>query len=224
MKPFAYLLALLTLTISTKTNSQPSVAFNFTTSFPMNEFSTYNNTTGFGGSMELFFFSPAQRVPFGFGFELSYTGYGLQWLVDPYYDELVLSANKANNVTTGLLVFQLAPHAGSMRPYMETVFGGSYIFSLTEFEHYDYSTSALWVDDWTWNYGAGIGIKFLTDGDPFYNSGSMYLDFKVRYLFGTSANYLDRESVVLYGDIVEYSLSESTTDVITASIGFYLFF
>jgi len=83
---------------------------------------------------------------------------------------------------------------------------------------------SLWIDDWTWNYGAGIGIKFLSAGDPIFNSGSIYVDLKVRYMFGTSAAYLDRESVTLYGDFVEYSLAETRTDVITASIGFYFFF
>jgi hypothetical protein len=225
MKQLIYLFLLSALfRTTTEIYSQPSASFNFTTAFPVNEFQEFNSTTGFGGSMEIFFFTPAEKIPYGFGIELSYIGYGLQWLVDPYYDELVLSANKANNVTTGLFIFQIAPYAGSIRPYLETVFGGSYIFSLTEFEHYDYSTSSLWVDDWTWNYGAGIGLKFLASGDPFFNRGSIYLDLNIRYLFGTSATYLDRNSVILYGNTVEYALSESATDVITASIGFYYFF
>ena len=225
MKRFTFLLLLFTLTsLQIKIYSQPSASVNFTTAFPMNEFSEFNDNVGYGGNFELFFFSPNNKVPYGFGFELSYISYGLHFLVDPYSDELMLSANKANNVTSALFVFQIAPHAGSIRPYLETIFGGSYMFSLTEFELYDYSTMSLWVDDWTWNYGAGIGIKFLSAGDPFFNSGSVYVDLKVRYMFGTSASYLDRESVILYGDVVEYSLAESKTDVIAASIGFYFYF
>jgi len=225
MKRFAFLILLLTLTIlQDDIFSQPSASINFTTAFPMNEFSEFNGDVGYGGNLELYFFSPSDKVPYGFGFELGYVSYGLHFLIDPYSNELLLSANKANNVTSARIVFQVAPHTGSIRPYFETIFGGSYIFSFTEFELYDYSTMSLWIDDWTWNYGAGIGIKFLSAGDPFFNSGSIYVDLKVRYMFGTSAAYLDRESVTLYGDFVEYSLAETRTDVITASIGFYFFF
>lgn len=225
MKRYAFLIILLLLLSSNeKFYSQPSASVNFTAAFPIDEFSEFNRTAGYGGNIELFFFSPTDQIPYGFGFELGYISYGLHFANDPYSDELLLSANKANNVSSAKFVFQIAPHAGSIRPYFETIFGGSFIFSQTEFQLYDYSLMSLWVSDWSWNYGAGIGIKFLSVGNPFFNSGSIYLDLKVRYMFGTTATYLDRESVILYGDVVEYSLVESRTDVITASIGFYFYF
>ena len=85
----------------------------------------------------LLFFSPSEKSPFGAGISLSYIIYGARFVTDPYSDELSLSFNKANNFASALILFQIAPHSGSLRPYFETVFGGTYIFSKTAYG-YDY--------------------------------------------------------------------------------------
>jgi hypothetical protein len=174
--------------------------------------------------MEFFFFSPSERTPYGLGINLSYLSYGAHFYNDPYSEDLELSFDRANNFASAHLLFQIAPYKGAIRPYFETLFGGSYIYSLTEIGYDHYGPVNLWIDDWAWNYGAGAGLKFFITGDPFFNSGSSYIDFKVRYLFGTSAEYLDRNSVEIYYDEVYYSVIESKTDMLTFSLGFYFFF
>lgn len=203
--------------------AQPASSLYFTTAFPVGEFKDFIPNAGFGASTEFFFFSPSPKTPFGAGICFSYITYGAHFVNDYESNELSLSFNKANNFASAHIIFQIAPHSGSVRPYFETLFGGTYIFSNTGFA-YDYYEESLWLDDWAWNYGAGVGLKFLSIGDAFFNHGSVYIDLKVRYLFGTKTTYLDKNSVELYYDTIYYSTYKSKTDMITASIGFYFFF
>jgi hypothetical protein len=219
------LLTLTILAILSGTNfAQRSASLNFITAVPLGDFNNYSNDVGFGGNLEFFFFTPSEKTPYGLGINLSYLSFGAQFYDDPYSEELELSFDNANNFASAHLLFQVAPHKGTIRPYFETLFGGSYIYSLTEIGYDHDGPVNLWIDDWAWSYGAGLGLKLFITGDPFFNFGSTYIDFKVRYLFSTSAVYLDRNSVEIYYDEVYYSVIESKTDMLTASIGFYFFF
>ena len=214
---------IITISILSTSFAQPSASFNFTTAIPMGDFKDYTNNVGFGGNLEFFFFSPSERTPYGLGINFSYASYGIHFFVDPESDELSLSSNRANNFASVHMLFQIAPNTGTVRPYIETLFGGSYIFSFTEVG-YDYYTASLWIDDWAWSYGGGVGLKFFATGNPLFDSGSTYIDIKVRYLLSTEITYLDRNSVEYYGDEVYYSLSKSKADMLTVSIGFFFFF
>jgi len=213
----------ITTTFFTASFAQPSGSFNFTTAIPMGDFKNYNSNVGFGGNMEFFFFSPSERTPYGLGINMSYVSYGVQLFASPNSNELGVSLNKANNFASVHMLFQIAPHAGTIRPYVETLFGGSYIFSITDIG-YNYYPALLWVDDWAWSYGGGVGLKLFATGNPLFDSGSTYIDFKVRYLLSTEVTYLDRNSVEYYEDEVYYSLSKSTADMLLVSIGFFFFF
>ena len=204
--------------------AQASATLYFTSAFPMGEFKENVPNAGFGASTEFFFFSPSKTTPYGLGLDLSYVTYGINFLVDPNTDDFAMSLDRANNFASVHILFQIAPSYGSVRPYVETLFGGSYIFSSTKFSYDYYPPASLWVDDWAWSYGVGMGVKLITHGDPFFNSGSVYIDLKVRYLFGTNASYLDRNSVYFDGDLLNYSTYESKTDMLTASVGLYFFF
>ena len=223
MKKFL-LTTTITISIFITSFAQPSASLYFTAAFPMGEFKDFTASTGFGTTTEFFFFTPSEKVPYGVGLNFSYVSYGLRFVNDPYDNELSLSFNKANNFASVHILFQVGSYSGSVRPYFETLFGGSYIFSNTEIGYDYYGPISLWIDDWAWSYGAGLGLKFLSLGDAYFNRGSVYIDLKVRYLFGTTTSYLDRQSIIFYYDTIEYSLIESKTDMLTASIGLYFFF
>jgi len=212
------------LAIISSIAAQPSASFYFTTAVPAGDFSNYNKNLGFGGNLEFFFFTPSPKTPYGLGLDFSYTSYGLFFHTDPYTDELSLSSDRANNFISAHILFQIAPYSGGIRPYVETLFGGSYIFSITDIGYYYYSDETLNLNDWAWSYGAGVGVKFLTTGDPYFNPGSVFLDLKVRYLLSTRTTYLDKNSIEVYDDAVYYTLNKSKTDMITISIGAYIFF
>jgi len=218
------LLALFLLLINLPNLAQPSASLYFTTAIPAGDYSEYATNVGFGGIMEFFFFSPSERTPYGLGINLSYIGYGIHLLEIPDSEDLEMSFNKANNFASAHILFQIAPYSGSVRPYFETLFGGSYIFSETEMGYDYYNPVTLWVDDWAWSYGGGIGFKFLAHGDPYFNDNSVFLDLKIRYLLSTEAIYLDRNSVAYYDGAIEYNLIKSKTDMLTVSLGLFFYF
>jgi hypothetical protein len=126
------------LIISSYSHAQPSASIYFTTAIPVNDFRYFDNDLGYGGNLEFFFFSPTKEKPFGMGISFSYFGQGLYFYDDPYSDETYLSGNRANNFSSIQLIFQLAPTGGTIKPYLETFFGGSYIFSNSEIYTLDY--------------------------------------------------------------------------------------
>ncbi len=149
----------ITISIFISSFAQPSASLYFTTAFPMDEFQDFAPTTGFGSTIEFFFFTPSQKTPYGVGLNFSYVSYGLHFVNDPYNNELHLSSNEANNFASTHILFQVGSYSGSVRPYFETLFGGSYIFSNTEIGYDYYGPVSLWIDDWAWSYGAGVGCK-----------------------------------------------------------------
>jgi len=217
-------LAIFLLLIKLQLIAQPSASLYFTTAIPVDDYSNFSSEVGFGGTMELFLFSPSEKVPYGFGINLSYVGYGIHFLKAPDSEDLDMSFNKANNFASAHILFQIAPYSGSVRPYFETLFGGTYIFSRTELGYAYQHPATLWIDDWAWSYGGGVGLKLLAHGDPFFNHGSVYLDLKVRYLMSTETTYLDRNTVAYYDGAIEYNLIKSKTDMLTVSLGLFFYF
>jgi hypothetical protein len=156
------------------------------------------------------------------GISFSYFGQGLYFYDDPFTDETYLSANRANNFTNIQLIFQLAPTGGTVRPYLEAFFGGSYIFSNTEILSVEYIPVNFFYDDWAWTYGGGAGIKFLIGGNQ--DHGSIFLDFKGRYLMSSDVTLLDRHSIRFANDTFYYSEYETQLDFLAIQVGLVFYF
>ena len=90
------------------------------------------------------------------------------------------------------------------------------------------------LSDWTSSFGLGGGLKikltefetneFGDDDDPTFFNSSLYLDLKVRYIFGGDAEYL-REGDIEQGANNEVILntSHSETDYMTFHIGLTIY-
>jgi len=206
------------------TKAQHSLSIHFTTAIPTGDFRNFDNAEGFGGNIEFFFISPSQKKPFGMGISLSYFAQGLFFFEDPYTGESVLSNNRANNFINTHIVFQIEPPSGHIKPYFETLFGGSYIFSYSEMLTPDYVPVDLYIDDWAWSYGIGTGIKILVSEDDGYGQGSVFIDLKARYLRGTEVSYLDRNSIRYANDSFYYTLNKSNTEMFTLQLGAVVYF
>ncbi len=121
------------------------------------------------------------------------------------------------------LVFQLV----QFDHYIEGLFGGSYIFTETTIRSRgaEEVASSNNFDDFAWSYGGGGGILIhLYSPDEGEDFGELLLDLKVRYLFGSEAEYLKEGSVVVNNGKVTYLISKSKTDLITAHIGVVAYF
>jgi len=220
---FTILIGLLLLSSATYLIAQPSTSFYFTTAIPVNEYQDFDNEVGYGGNLEFFFISPSKEKPIGMGVSLSYIGQGLYFYEDPCDCETNVGNNRANNFINLNMILQVAPTGGTVRPYLETLFGGSYIYSNTDIITLDYNYVNLYVDDWAWTYGVGGGFKFLLGADD-NGGGSMYLDLKGRYLMSSNVNMLDRNSIRYANNIFYDSVKETQINFVAIQIGFILYF
>jgi len=219
---FTILIGLLLFLSATYLIAQPSTSFYFTTAIPVNEYQDFDDDVGYGGNLEFFFISPSKEKPIGMGVSLSYIGQGLYFYEDPCDCETNVGNNRANNFINLNMILQVAPTGGTVRPYLETLFGGSYIYSNTEIITLDYNYVNLYVDDWAWTYGVGGGLKFLLGGID--GGSSLFLDLKGRYLMSSDVYLLDRNSIRYANNIFYDSVKETQINFVAIQIGFVLYF
>ena len=203
--------------------AQPSTSFYFTTAFPVNEYADFDDEVGYGGNLELFFKSPSKEKPIGIGVSLSYLGQGLYFYDDPCDCETNIGDNRANNFVNLSMILQVAPTGGTVRPYIETIFGGSYIYSNTDIITPDYASVHLFIDDWAWTYGAGGGFKFLI-GKNDDESNLIYLDLKGRYLMSSNVNLLNRNSLRYANNQFYDAIKETQLNFVAIQVGVILYF
>lgn len=220
---FTILISLFFLSATNYLMAQPSTSFYFTTAIPVNEYQNFDDEVGYGANIEFFFLSPSKEKPIGMGVSLSYLGQGLYFYEDPCDCETYLGDNRANNFVNLSMILQVAPTGGTIRPYIETFFGGSYIYSNTNIITLDYTSVHLFVDDWAWTYGVGGGFKFLLGADE-NGGGSAYLDVKGRYLLSSDVYLLDRNSIRYANNIFYDSVKETQINFVAIQIGLVLYF
>ena len=218
------LLIILFLALGT-VNFAQTVGGSFMLGYPQGEFRSNVNKMGFGGQLQGTFWTPTPARPFTIGFDLGYLVYGQIDERRPWYGfpGVYLNLNRTNSLANLHLLMQVSPFFGTVRPYVEGLFGGSYIFTTSTVRNEngdeEIATSTNY-DDLTWNYGGGAGILFKISGSS-ENVEAIYLDLKARYLFGTEAEYLTEESLLYVkanGEPV-FEAQKSKTDFFSFHIG-----
>lgn len=222
----------LTLVISssyTITNAQSGGLY-FSLAFPMGEFKENVKQTGVGLNGEFFFLTPKKNLPVGLGVNLGFYIYGMERRSEPWSStipDVRVDIERTNNLTNFHLVFLLAPEYGRFRPYAEGLFGGNYLYTTSSVKsRYNEEIIAEDVnfDDWAWSYGVGGGLTYLVSGDPNVNNDAIFLDLKVRYLFGSEAEYLKKGSISIENGRLYYDVNKSKTDLLSAHLGVRIFF
>jgi hypothetical protein len=192
----------------------------FTLGFPMNEFKDNIKRTGFGGNIEALLI---QSGPASMGLNIGYLNYGSETRRERFSStipDVTVDVNRTNNILNFHLLFHVAPPLMTVTPYAEGLFGGSYIFTETRIDSRDQEVaSSTNFDDFAWSYGAGGGFLIHLYSNPAAELSDIYLDLKVRYLFGTEAEYLREGSVYLENGFARYSVDKSKTDLLTFSLG-----
>ncbi|MBI5660809.1 MAG: hypothetical protein HZC46_01525 [Ignavibacterium album] len=229
MKKNLILLVIIIL-ISGKQFFAQSTGLNLTLAIPSGEFKEKVDNLGFGLSGHINFLSPKPISPFGIGLNLGYIIYGSESRTEPLsytIPDVYVNVDRTNNLLNFHLLFTVGVPKGRIRPYIEGLFGGSYIYTTTSVisqgtgEEFASSTN---FDDWAWSYGAGGGFAILLSGDPNTDQNTIYLDLKGRYLFGSEAEYLKQGSVRIENGRVQYDISKSKTDLITVHAGVLIYF
>ncbi len=223
-KKFLTVLFLLTIFLYSQKVDAQQAGINLSLALPQGEFKEQVDNPGFGLSGEFMFLSPKLHSPFGMGLNFGYYIYGSESRKETMYNipEVFLRVDRTNNLINFHIVLELGLPTGRIRPYVQGLFGGQYLFTETSVKNesnYEEFASSNNYEDWAWSYGAGGGISVLLGGDPVTEIGAVFLDLKCRYLFGSRAEYLKEGSVEVIGQRVIYHPSKSKTDILSLHAG-----
>jgi len=196
--------------------------------FPLGEFRA--NIGHPGGGLDFFLGTRLGNSSFVAGFDLSYILYGIESR-DEYLSgtiPLQVEVETTNNILQGLLFLRFQPFGGRVRPYIEALAGLSYLFTDTSIYDEDgldreEIASDINFDDATLAVGAGAGMeirlgKYRSSGRSMRRP-EYFLDLKVRYVSGGTAQYLREGAIVQDGDGVTYLYNESKTNLVSIQIG-----
>ncbi|MFA7229204.1 MAG: hypothetical protein WC061_09220 [Melioribacteraceae bacterium] len=203
-----------------------SVGGSFFIGQPQGDFKTNVDNLGYGFELHGTLWTPSKERPITFGIDASYLIYGLKTERRPFsltIPEVGVDVTRTNSLASMHLLFQVNPFGGTIQPYIEGLFGGAYIFTMTEIKS-EYLNqeiaSSTNYDDFTWSYGAGAGLLILLNRD-LGDVSSLFLDLKARYLYGSEAQYLTETGIVINpaNSQVYYYPKKSKTDLLSFHIG-----
>jgi len=212
-----------------------NLALNFYVGFPQGEFKQNINRNGYGLNVEGLW-KPYKYSPFSLGADFGILNYGSVSRREPFsytIPDVFVNVTNDNNILNYHLIAQVAPGVGIFKPYVQFLFGGSYIYTQTRIENRstgeEIATSTNF-DDYAWSYGAAGGFMFRVSKreknvleTPSFSE--IFLNLKVSYLFGSNAEYLKEGSIRYVGaGKVEYDIKESKTDLIGLHIGVVVVF
>ncbi|MBN1639512.1 MAG: hypothetical protein JW866_11120 [Ignavibacteriales bacterium] len=197
---------------------------------PRGEFKDNVDRLGYGLQLHGTIWTPSHKLPFTIGANFSYMIYGEERERRPlsyYIPDVTVEVNRNNSLVNFHVLLQVAPFFGTVRPYFEGLFGGSYIFTSTsvesEWNDEEIFKSTNW-SDYAWSYGGGGGLILLLNSSE---RNQIYLDLKARYLKGSEATYLTEDDVEINttNGTVTYYPRKSETDVLSFHLGVvvYLF-
>lgn len=225
MKKWIFLLILI---FAAKLSAQ-TVGGGLVIAFPSGEFKDKVKNTGFGIQIQGTLFTPTKERPVTIGIDGSYIIYGSENSsrpLSPTIPDVWVNVNRTNNIANFHLLLQVSPFIGDVRPYIEGIFGGAYLFTTSKVESEDSGQSVFEstnLDDFTWNYGFGGGMLIkLKSG--LGSVKELFLDIKARYMYGTEAEYLKEGSVTIFNGRAYYDVQKSKTDLLTIQFGVVAYF
>lgn len=215
--------------VLTTINLAQTAGASFIIASPQGEFKSNVDQLGFGLQVEGTLWTPTNERPISFGLSAGYLVYGLvserrAW---PGFPGIYLNLTRTNSIANLHALFKISPFMGSIRPYVEGIFGGNYLFTTSEVKSENsiqQIASSTNFDDFTWSYGGGAGILFkLTEN--LERVSTLFLDLKVRYVYGSEAEYLTEKSVFVnnLGDTI-FNPQKSKSDLVTFHIGIIAYF
>ncbi len=222
------LLFLLVVFFSTNlVNAQikPRGTVNFMMGIPVSEFADNVDNLGFGinlnGGIGL---APA---PVMIGLDLGYLIYGYERRSEPFsttIPDVTVDVETTNSIALGHIFLRFQPQTGAFQPYAEVLFGFKYLFTRTSVDNRatdEEIAASINFDDFASSYGAGGGVEISVFQGENDNSRpySILVNLGVRYLLGSSAEYLRRGSTSREDGALTFDVNKSRTDLIIPQIG-----
>lgn len=211
-----------------KLNAQ-TVGGSFAVGIPQGEFKDKVENIGFGLTLHGTLFSPTNTSPVTIGLNLGFMVYGNESSSRPLSEtipDVFVNVKRTNNLANFHVLMQVSPFMGDVRPYIEGLFGGAYMYTSTKVES-EYSGVDVFestnMDAFTWSYGFGGGMLIKLK-ENIGSISTLFLDIKARYIFGTEAEYLKEGSVSISNGRAYYDVQKSKTDLLTINVGVVVYF
>ena len=199
--------------------------------FPTGEFGENVKNPGIGLSGFVGYMIP--RTPAVIGLDLGYMIYGHERRTEQFsltIPDVLVDVVTENNIFSMNGFLRLQTKTDPLRFYVEGVVGFHYLFTSTAIEQNDRFSdedvaSSTNLDDFAFTKGVGGGLLIELwrggeDRTPQNRSlRTVALDFRMRYLDGSQADYLKRGDIVRRSGSAELNITKSTTDLITAHLG-----
>lgn len=196
---------------------------------PQGEFRTNVDRLGYGLQLHGTLWSPSKERPFTVGLDLGYMIYGEITERRPWSStipDVTVEVSRTNSLANLHLLLQISPFTGTVRPYIDGLVGGAYLFTTTDVKSERTNENIAETtnyDDFNWSYGGGAGLLLQISKD-LGDVKTLYLDLKARYLYGTEAQYLTENDVTIQNGKVFYNPRRSKTDILTFHIGVIAYF
>lgn len=196
---------------------------------PQGEFKEKIDNLGYGLQLHGTIFTPSKTNPFTVGVNLGYMIYGSESSRRPlseYIPDVMVDVNRTNNIANFHVLFQVSPFETRVRPYIEGLFGGAYLFTTTKVESSNSGQNVFEstnFDAFTWSYGFGGGL-LIKVSQGLGDVTELFIDLKARYIYGTEAEYLKEGSVRIVNGRALYDVQKSQTSIMTINLGVVAYF
>jgi len=221
---------LISLLLACQAWAQFDAGINFLVLSPEEQFNDNVKNMGYGGSLQALYTFP--ETPFSVGLNIGGANYGSETRSEILVWPVSVDVTTSNNMFFMHLMGRVEKDFGIIKPYAEFLFGFNNLTTESKIEDQedfdedkDDIASNTHLDDTALSYGLGGGLKikiweFEDTEEVFMENSKLYLDFKVRYMFGGEAEYL-KEGGITKGANNEVILnpSFSETDFISYHIG-----
>ncbi len=204
----------------------------FTGGFPQGDFKSSLDDNGFGINANLTFHL-GRQMPFLAGVEFAYLIYGSESRRVPFsltIPDVTVEVQTSNNIVQGHLFLRAQNPDGIIRPYADGLFGFNYLFTETKIKDEDRGNepdeiaSSTNLDDIALSYGFGGGVMFqvyMSEQKPeqIRKPTAILVDLRLRYLFGSEAEYLKKGGIERENGQVTIHPIRSKTDILTFTMG-----
>jgi hypothetical protein len=222
------LVILIAVLCFTKLNAQ-TIGGSLVLGFPQGEFKEKVDNLGYGLQLHGTIFSPSALSPFTVGINLGYMIYGNESSTRPLSEtipDVMVDVSRTNNIANFHLLFQVSPFNTRVRPYIEGLFGGAYLFTTTKVESRNSGQNVFEstnFDSFTWSYGYGGGL-LIKVAESLGKVSELFIDLKARFIYGTEAEYLKEGSVRIVSGRAIYDVQKSKTNLMTINLGVVAYF
>ena len=216
---------LLCLGVPTVSQAQPrwQLGVDALFGFPQGAFADNLDDTGYGLSAQLIY--RLGETPFRIGGDFGWLRYGRQSRVEPFtprVPEIGFEVSTNYDIFLGHFLTRWEPAGGGrLRPYLDGLIGVTYLATQSEVNT-DVTLPPILTttnfDDYAFSAGGGVGLQVRISGEDPEDEGA-FLDFRVRYLFGSEADYVAEGGLTTRGGQVFLDVRRSRTDLFLLSVG-----